>query len=1410
MEIRTSLNRFLSILLIVALGVAFFAGIQSSAPDMRVTEDAYFDDANLMDIRVMGTLGLTGEDLEAIAAVDGVEKVSGAYMEDVYSGEEESLSVLHFESFPEGMNEAALSSGTFPQKAGECFLDESYAADFKYEPGDVLEITVSDEENSTLIRREFTIAGIGYSPTYIAFTRGSTTLGTGSIAGFVYVLPEEFDTDIYSVAYVAVEGAKEELAYTEAYDERVEEVLGRIEEGADVRCDLRYEEVRREAEDEIADAEAEAESELSEAESELLEAESELADGKEELARARLDLSEAESEYEAGEAELEENSALLEDAELELTEGKDALDSGEEDYRDGLLEFLEEAYEGGKELKLAESGITSGQAQMEEGWEAYQAGLEESAAGEEQLNAAKEQLNLGQADYDEGLAELVGNQDSYNASAAEAQEGRAELDAAKEELAEGQSEYEQGRAELDAGWEAYDAAEAEVEAGLEEYAEALASSDELEAAWEQAEAEAENLQAQKDAVTAACLEQQSVVDQWSASVEEASALVASLQAQVIELQNQINNAGEGEDRSGLEAQLAAAEADLAAWESESGNRQAQLIAAQAYWNELRQEEAALAQGVEDAFVYAASLDAARAELASELEARQGEIAELEAAQAQLEETRAELEAGEAALAEAKAQLDEGTAQIGENEGTLAAGEEQLAAGAAQLEEGWAQLDAAASELDAGWQEVAAGEAELAEGNAALEEARAQLEQAQEELSAGQAEVEDGYDRIYAGYEELADARQELDDGWEEYESSQEEFLSGKQELEDGRKELEEGRQELEAAKEEVADGEQEIADNEETIRQGWIDYEDGKTEAEEKIADAREELENLEIPSWYVNDRSVLPDNTGYGENADRMTSIATIFPVLFFLIAALISLTTMTRMVEEERTQIGTLKALGYGKFDIARKYLNYAALATILGSILGVAVGEKLLPWVIITAYGIMYAYNPGILTPFQPGFGLLASLMAMVSTIGATLWACYRELQTVPAELMRPPSPKQGKRVFLERIPIIWSRLNFNWKSTVRNLLRYKSRFFMTVFGIGGCIGLLLVGFGLRDSIMDVVLLQYDELQTYDAMLILDTDAPAKERSEVEDAIEADARISASGSFFMQSVDIAQPDSKDSGKEWTIYIYVPEELEQVGTFLNFRDRTSGKEYALSDEGAIITEKIADEFGLSVGDTIALEREDGDPVEVPIAEICENYLQHYLYLTPALYEELYGEKPSWNSIFLKSEEDQQTLEQIGTDLLALDACLNISYTSALREEVEDMLSALNLVILVLIVSAGLLAFVVLYNLNNININERERELATLKVLGFYDMEVASYVYRENILLTILGAAAGCVIGQVMHAFIIKTVEVDMTMFGRQIYPRSFLLGTLLTVAFSVIVNFAMYFKLKKIDMVESLKSIE
>ena len=513
-----------------------------------------------------------------------------------------------------------------------------------------------------------------------------------------------------------------------------------------------------------------------------------------------------------------------------------------------------------------------------------------------------------------------------------------------------------------------------------------------------------------------------------------------------------------------------------------------------------------------------------------------------------------------------------------------------------------------------------------------------------------------------------------------------------------------------------------------------------------------------------------------------------------------------MTRMVEEQRTQIGTLKALGYKKSAIAAKYICYAFFATLLGSVLGMLIGEKIIPYIIITAYGIMYHNVANTISiDYQPGFALIASAASVVCTVGATLFASGKELQETPASLMRPPAPKEGKRVLLERFTFIWKHLSFSWKSTIRNLFRYKKRLIMTVFGIAGSMGLMLVGFGLQDSISDIAAIQYRELQHYDGMVIEDSDATEEEHEELFEYMKENEQIAHCNRVQMTKISAPKGSSNIS-----IYLFVPESLSEFAKDVTLKNRITGETYELTDEGAAISEKTASLLGLKVGDMIPLKKGDKE-YKVRVAVITENYMSHYLYMTPRVYEQTFGEMPEYENIVFTMQEDcKDDLEMAGTRILANPGALSISYTSSLASQVDRMLSTLDAVILVLIVSAGMLAFVVLYNLNNINITERQRELATLKVLGFYDGEVSQYVLRENVILTVLGIMFGAVFGILIHRYVITTVEVDAVMFGRNIKLLSFLYSGILTCLFSIVVNGVMHFKLKTIDMVESLKSVE
>lgn len=1092
MEIRKSPGRFLSILFIVALGVAFFSGIRASEPDMRLTGDAYFDESNLMDIKALSTYGVTQDDVDAISKIDGVEHAEGAYSADFMQIVDKKQKVLHVISLQDELNQVKLSDGQMPQKAGECLADQ----DAGYKVGDTIKLRsgTSDEVTDTLTTDTLKVVGLCSSPMYISYGRGSATIGTGTISAFVMVPEETFDMDVYTEVYVQVKGAKNEVAFTDGYDKKVQQVLDSIQDITDERAEIRKNELVNEAQEKIDEA-------------------------REELEQGRADAA----------SELADAAAKIADAEEQLTSGKAQITSGK------------------KQIASAKNTLSKKERELEQAQNQYNAGLA--------------QLQEGEAQYEAGLAQYEAAKPEVEAKI---QTGREEIEKKKQELAEAPAQLEVLKQSV---------------AGLE----------------------------QKQT-------------EGTITVEEAATLKELKENQIPQLEDFIAN---GE----------------------------QLIAS-------------------------------------------GE-AELDAAQKQLDDTAA-------TLAQTKSELDAAKA-------SLNGVPQQLASGKSQIQSGWAEIRKQEKKLEEGAAEIAENEAKVAEAKI--------------------------------------------------------EYANGEEE-----------------AAQKIAEGEQEIAD------------------AEAKVQD-------IEKPTWYVYDRDTLTEYSGYGENAERLGAIGRVFPVLFFLVAALISLTSMTRMVEEQRTAIGTMKALGYSKMSIAKKYLGYALIATAGGSVLGVLIGEKILPYIIVYAYGILYQHITHILVPYQWIYAWMAAAAAIVCTMAATFFACYKELVAQPAVLMRPPAPKNGQRVFLERIKFIWKHLSFTWKSCIRNLTRYKKRFFMTVFGIGGCMGLMLVGYGIKDSCYEIAELQFRDIQMYDGNVYLKEDISDETRQNLLDYMKDDSDISHYMQTSMKNVTLVNGKNKRDA-----YQVVFSEPKDVKDYFDFHDRKSKEEYTLDDEGVIISEKTGKLLNAKAGDTIEIKDEENGNKKVKIAHICENYMGHYIFFTPSYYEKVYGENSEYNSIFFAGQkgDTQEDYNKIGEDILTQDGALSVSYMRDIEKQLDDMLKSLNLVIVVLIISAGMLAFVVLYNLNTVNITERQRELATLKVLGFYDLEVAEHVYRENVLLTFIGAAVGVVLGKFLHAFIIDTVEVDTAMFGRNINFSSYMYSLLFTILFSLIVNGIMYFKLKKIDMVESLKSIE
>lgn len=614
---------------------------------------------------------------------------------------------------------------------------------------------------------------------------------------------------------------------------------------------------------------------------------------------------------------------------------------------------------------------------------------------------------------------------------------------------------------------------------------------------------------------------------------------------------------------------------------------------------------------------------------------------------------------------------------------------------------------------------------------------------------------------------------------------------------------------------EITDGREELEKAKNELEKGKLEFEDKKAEAETKLAeaqieidDAEESIGSVEPPEWYILDRGTNVGFTSFKNDSDRVQSIATVFPIIFFMVAALVALTTMTRMVEEERILIGTYKAMGYRKRIIISKYIIYAALASVVGSIAGTVLGSWLLPIVVWDAYSIIYTV-PGmsVVTDWASafGFGIAATAASVICTLGATIWACYSTLHEVPANLMLPRAPKAGKRILLERITPIWSKMSFSMKVTARNLFRYKKRLLMTVIGIAGCTSLLLTGFGIKDSVSDLVSEQYDNVYKYNTAIGIESNSVSQSLLDKlnNKAYFEDYMISSS-----KNTEFSSKSSTETAQNG--YLFIPEKVEDLKQLINLKNRTSQKDIPFDKNSVVVTEKLAKILNVSAGDTLTILGDNDKKVDFKITGVTENYIYHYVYISPELYQSGFSNPPEYNQIVAITENSPEHHKMLENDVLDDEDILTVQFIDDMIFDFDDMISSLNIVIVVLIFCAGILAFIVLYNLTNINVTERQREIATIKVLGFFDKEVSSYIYRETAMLSIIGCGVGLLLGILMHLFVVQTVEIDMMMFGRKIHGLSYLWSALLTIGFSLIVNVVMYFKLKKIDMVESLKSVE
>lgn len=932
---------------------------------------------------------------------------------------------------------------------------------------------------------------------------------------------------------------------------------------------------------------------------------------------------------------------------------------------------------------------------------------------------------------------------------------------AQEEIDNGQAEVDDARAQLD---------------------DAAAQLDDAAAQIADAEAQIAGARSQ---LSATVTSGQAELDARWAELEEAAAQLTGARAQLDDAAAQIAS-GQAQLEDG-QAQFADGQARLASAEAQLADARAQLDALQASYDE---SAAQLEQGK-------AAYDASWATVSAQWEAQRGTWAELDAERSQLESAREQLRAA----VEANPDDTEAAERLGEVEALLATLEdldelrgsyEQLAAFGASYEDNAAALGGAKAELDAGWADYESGAAELSER-------RAELDAARSTLSARQAE--------------LAAAREDYDAGVASYNQGVAAYNAGLDAWRAGSAELATGQAEGEA---QIADAEAQLEDRRAEYLDALATYEEERpdaeaqiAEAQDELADARAQLDALSTPVYDVSSRREVLGAEGYtvyATVADIIDSLARVFPVLLYLVAALVTLSTMTRMVDEERINSGTYKALGYSDADIAKKFVVYGALAGGVGSILGIVAGHTLLPMIVYAAYGDSFTL-PVIHLGLYPVISAAAFALALLCSVVPAALAVRRELSERPAQLLLPKPPAGGSKIFLERVTPLWNRLSFTHKVTARNLFRYKQRMFMTILGVSGAVCMLVAGFGVQNSIANMGERQFNEILRYDLIVANAPGATADELAEADELLGSDA-VSQSMPVHYESVSRV---AGANGDRQEITMIVPEDAAGLGDYLELTDRTSGEPIELGESGAVVSERLATLLGVGVGDTLTFDDAEGVERTVEISGVTEMYMGHFLVMSRSAYEEVFGEgyAPNANLVTL-ADGSRSSVEGQAAAFMRLDGVQGVVQNTAMEEQVDTVVSSLDMIMKVLIAVSTMLAVVIMYNLTNLNVSERMRELSTIKVLGFHTDETTMYIYRETIILTVLGLVAGWLLGMALHQYILFVVPPENVMFDPAFSAIEFAVPAVEVAAITLVLYFAVLVRLRRVDMLEALKSVE
>lgn len=1401
-EVKKSISRFLSILFMVALGVFVFVGLTVTAPIMDKSAEVKFVQSNMFDLLVKSSMGLEKKDIDIINSQKGIEDIEYTYESylQVRGGEE----LIRISSLPSRISMPIIKEGRLPSAQGELALDYDLKST-GYKLGD--NITFGKEKDKYNLkddkedfkRYEYTIVGFVETPEVFENAyKGVSDKNGGTVNGFAYILKEDFNLDKYTAAKIKFENTKDLKTYEKLYKENLQEHNEAFKLAFNSRSKERLAVLRGDIEEEIIEGRekiADAKDKIKEGEDKISDGEKKLKDGEtdyysgkkefdKEISSAEKDLNKGKRELADGKRELDESRDKLTDAEIKLADGKKELSEKEQEFEDGKRKYNEGLgeYKSGvktleeerKRLLDGEKELNKSRIKLDDAKREIEDGEREYLKGKNELESKRPELEEGKRKYEEGLAEF--------------NEGLGKFNLGKEQYEDGLRKYNQGLLEYNEGYTQFQGAKLQIEEG--------------EAQIAAAEAEIQGLKAQLSA---------GLTQAGISSPEEIPGKISELNLQKSQLAGNIQ---------ALKQQIQLLEQDI---DPETGEITPESQAQIAILNEqISQIEGAIVQidaviqGLNQLNTLAQGIAAGEAEL------NQKKV-ELEQGKAKLLESEKELENAKKILDESKVQLDSAKNELDANEKKIEQGRIELEKGKRELEEGQAQfkegeekLNKAAQELAEGKAKYEMGEEEFRKGNEEFQDGKRQFEEGEKKLADAGIELADAKAKLDDGEIKLRDGKKELEDSIEEYNSGKIEFARGQADYNSGvknfiegtkklKEEREKGQKKLNEAYEDILSGKRELEDSKREFFDKKTEAMEDIEEGESEISDAVKILEIIKQPKYTITPRTDDDSVNQYLGYANSVRLLSYIFPMFFYIIAMLVSLTTMTRMVDEQRVSVGTLKALGYSDKDISKKFLYYGSSAAIIGGVIGGLLGNYFLSYVIGHAYSIGSIVDE-LKIEFYPLQNFIAIGIGLLCTGFVAYYVLRKSLKENSAELMRPKAPKTGNRIALERVKLIWNRFSFLQKVTARNIFRYKNRMIMTLLGVMGCTALLVLGFGIDTSVSGVVEKQFNQLTKYDMVILYEKALSTESYRNYRELLKNEKGIENYANVRFERV---TTDGKND-KEQTLTLMVPKD-DNFYKIMTLRNRKTGNNIDMPLDGVLLTEKMTELKNISIGDNFYIKNEEDEIVSVKLAGIVEGYAGSYIYMSPSYYSNIFKKDFATNGDLINlNDYGEEHKSEIINRFSEEKSVLSAASFEYLRNIMVQLMGSIAQVVVIILLASTMLALIVLYNLTNINIAERLRELSTIKVLGFYNKEVTDYIYRETWSLTIIGILIGFVVGKILHYNVLKVVVPDHAMLDPQLVLRDYLVPGIVTILVSLLVKFVVKRKMKNIDMIEALKANE